>query len=168
MVAQVPTINGYQQGLRRVPPEGIAALEAGFSDDERGRAKGEPARRQIIASANPGEPAAYRTKEAADFYLQPLGEGAVWENTVTVQSSRWARMYEPGVWVSRIAPKPLLMVVAVHDTVAVADLALEAYERACEPKKLVMIHGGHFDPYSRRFDVAGPAALAWFQQHLMP
>jgi hypothetical protein len=31
----------------------------------------------------------------------------------------------------------------------------------------VMIPGGHFDPYSRRFDIAGPAALAWFQQHLM-
>jgi fermentation-respiration switch protein FrsA (DUF1100 family) len=102
VVAQVPTINGYQQGLRRVLPEGVAALEAGFSDDERGRAKGEPARRQMVASANPGDPAAYRTKEAADFYLQPLGEGAVWENSVTVQSSRWARMYEPGVWVSRI------------------------------------------------------------------
>lgn len=168
VVAQVPTINGHQQGLRRVVPEGVAALEAGFSDDERGRAKGAPARRQMLASANPGDPAAYRTKEAADFYLQPLGEGAVWENSVTMQSSRWARMYEPGVWVSRIGPKPLLMVVAAHDTVAVADLALEAYERAHEPKKIVFIPGGHFDPYSRRFDIAGPAALAWFQQHLMP
>jgi uncharacterized protein len=167
VVAQVPTINGYQQGLRRVLPEGVAGLEAAFSDDERARARGEPAHTQIVASADPDVPAAYRTKEAADFYLQPLGEGAVWKNTVTVQSSRWARMYEPGVWVPRIAPKPLLMVVATHDTVAVTDLALEAYERAHEPKKLVMIPGGHFDPYSRRFDIAGPAALAWFQQHLM-
>jgi fermentation-respiration switch protein FrsA (DUF1100 family) len=145
----------------------VAGLEASFSDDERGRARGEPARRQIIASASPADPAAYRTKEAADFYLQPLGEGAVWENTVTVQSSRWARMYEPGLWVPRIAPKPLLMVVAEHDTVAVSDLALEAYERAREPKKLVIIHGGHFDPYLRLFEPASQAALGWFKQHLM-
>jgi fermentation-respiration switch protein FrsA (DUF1100 family) len=165
VVAQVPTISGYQQGLRRVPPEGVAGLEAAFSDDERARARGEPARMQAVAGAD--VPAAYRTQEAIDFYLQPLGEGAVWENTVTTRSSRWARMYEPGVWASRIGPKPLLMVVATHDTVAVTDLALEAYERAHEPKKLVMIPGGHFDPYSRRFEVACPAALAWFQQHLM-
>jgi uncharacterized protein len=167
VVAQVPTINGYQQGLRRILPEGVAGLEAAFSDDERGRARGEPARRQIVASANPDDPAAYRTKEAANFYLQPLGEGAVWENNVTIQSSRWARMYEPGVWVPRIAPKPLLMVVAAHDTVAVIDLALEAYERAHEPKKLVIIPGGHFDPYLRLFEPASQAALAWFRQHLM-
>jgi len=163
----VPTISGYQTGLRRVPPEGVAGLEAAFSDDERGRARGEPARMQAVASTDPDIPAAYRTQEAVDFYLQPLAEGAVWENTVTTRSSRWARMYEPGVFASRIGPKPLLMVVATHDTVAVTDLALEAYERAHEPKKLVMIPGGHFDPYSRRFDIAGPAALAWFQQHLM-
>ena len=167
VVAQVPTINGYQQGLRRILPEGVAGLEASFSDDERGRARGEPARMQAVASIDPDVPAAYRTQEAVDFYLQPLGDGAVWENTATTRSSRWARMYEPGVFASRIGPKPLLMVVATHDTVAVTDLALEAYERAHEPKKLVMIPGGHFDPYSRRFDIAGPAALAWFQQHLM-
>ena len=167
VVAQVPTISGYQQGLRRVPPEGVAGLEAGFSDDERARARGEPARTQAIASADPKVHAAYGTQEAADFYLQPLEEGAVWENTVTTHSSRWARMYEPGVFASRIGPKPLLMVVATHDTVAVCDLALDAYERAREPKKLVLIPGGHFDPYSRRFDIAGPAALSWFQQHLM-
>jgi hypothetical protein len=76
-------------------------------------------------------------------------------------------LYEPGVWVSRIAPKPLLMVVAAHDTVAVIDLALEAYERAHEPKKLVIIPGGHFDPYLRLFEPASQAALAWFRQHLM-
>jgi fermentation-respiration switch protein FrsA (DUF1100 family) len=167
VVAQVPTINGYQQGLRRVLPEGVARLEAAFSDDERARARGEPARTQMVASADPESRAAYRTEEAANFYLQPLGEGAVWENTVTVQSSRWARMYEPGLWVPRISPTPLLMVVATHDTVAVTDLALEAYERAHEPKKLVMIPGGHFDPYSKRFDIACPAALGWFRQHLM-
>src|SRR5262249_48005904 len=30
VVAQVPTISGYQQGLRRVPPEALAVLEAAF------------------------------------------------------------------------------------------------------------------------------------------
>jgi len=46
VVAQVPTISGYQQGLRRVAPEGIAALEAALNDDERAQLSGEPPRRQ--------------------------------------------------------------------------------------------------------------------------
>src|SRR6266852_2167217 len=35
VVAQVPTIDGYASGLRRVPPEAVANLEAQFAADER-------------------------------------------------------------------------------------------------------------------------------------
>jgi fermentation-respiration switch protein FrsA (DUF1100 family) len=135
VVAQVRTISGYEQGLRHVAPEAVAALEAALNDDERGQARGEPPRRQAIVSAALGTPAAYRTKDAIDFYLQPLGPGARWENFVTLRSTRLARMYEPGVWVSRIAPTPLLMVVVTHVTITLTDLALEAYERAHEPQE---------------------------------
>jgi uncharacterized protein len=166
VVAQVPTISGYEQGLRHVAPEAVAALEAALNDDERGQARGEPPRCQAIVSADYGTPAAYRTKEAINFYLKPLGPGPRWENFVTMRSTRLARMYEPGVWVSRIAPTPLLMVVATHDTITPTDLALEAYERAHEPKKLVTIPGGHFDPYLSDFGASSSAALAWFQEHL--
>lgn len=58
------------------------------------------------------------------------------------------------------------MVVALNDTVTVTDLALTAYERALEPKRLRMIPGGHFDPYTAQFDQASTAALAWFREHL--
>jgi hypothetical protein len=56
--------------------------------------------------------------------------------------------------------------VATHDHVAVTDLALKAYERAPEPKRLVMIKGGHFDPYVREFSAASAAAIDWFRTHL--
>src|ERR1700720_646241 len=38
VVSQKPTISGYQQGLRRIAPEGVAALEAAPNDDERAHA----------------------------------------------------------------------------------------------------------------------------------
>ena len=167
VVAQVPTISGYLQGLRRIVPEGVVALEKAFSDDERARSKGEPSRMQAVVSDDPDKPAAYRGQDAIDFYLHDLDEGARWENTVTMRSSRWARMYEPGAWVPRIGPKPLLMVVAIHDTITLTDTALEAFEHAHEPKKLVLIPGGHFDAYRESFEASSSAALAWFQQHLM-
>ena len=43
------------------------------------------------------------------------------------------------------------MVVALSDTMTVTDLALAAYERALEPKKLQLISGGHFAPYLDQF-----------------
>ena len=166
VVAQVPTISGYEQGSRRVAPEGVAALEAVLDNDERAQARGEAPRLQAVVNKDIGVPASYRTKDAIDFYLQPLGPGARWDNVVTVRSTRLARMYEPGVWAPRIGPKPLMMIVATQDTVTLTDLALEAYERAHQPKKLVMIPGGHFDPYLSGFDTSCGAALQWFQEHL--
>jgi fermentation-respiration switch protein FrsA (DUF1100 family) len=165
VVAQVPTISGFEQGLRRVPPDGVAALEEAFSEDERAQAGGEAPRYQAVVDANPAAPASYRSREAIDFYLQPLPHGA-WENKVTMRSTRAARMYEPGIWAGRVSPTPLLMVVALNDTITVTDLALTAYERALEPKRLQLIDGGHFDAYLTSFAEASEAALGWFREHL--
>jgi cephalosporin-C deacetylase-like acetyl esterase len=165
VVAQVPTINGYEQGLRRVAPDGVAALEDAFAEDERAQARGEPPRYQAIVSADPAVPAAYRGPDAIDFYLQPIPEGS-WENMVTVRSTRAARMYEPGTWIGRLSPTPLLMVVALKDTITLTDLALAAYERALEPKRLELVPGGHFDPYLSSFAQASGTARAWFREHL--
>ncbi|MEU6217860.1 alpha/beta hydrolase [Streptomyces sp. NPDC047022] len=165
VVAQVPTISGYEQGLRRVAPDVVATLEESFAHDERAQFRGEAPRTQTIVSADPAVPAAYRAPDAIDFYLQPGTEG-VWDNKVTVRSTRASRMYEPGTWITRVSPTPLLMVVALGDTVTVTDLALTAYERALEPKRLQLIPGGHFDPYTTQFEQASGAAIAWFREHL--
>ena len=165
VVAQVPTISGYEQGLRRVSPDSWPSLERAFDDDEREQLHGALPRRQAVVSADMTVSAAYRSPDAIDFYLQDLPAGR-WENTVTLRSARAARMYEPGTWISRVSPTPLLLVVASDDRVTVTDLALAAYERALEPKRLVLIPGGHFAPYSEQFPLAGAAATAWFGKHL--
>ena len=58
------------------------------------------------------------------------------------------------------------MIVALQDHLTVADEALAAYERALEPKKLVLLKGGHFDAYVQDFQIAGGAVCDWFRQHL--
>jgi hypothetical protein len=78
VVAQVPTISGYEQGLRRVSPDATLALEHAFDEDERGRLRGELPRRQAVVSGDPAVPAAYRSQDAIDFYLQRIPEG-IWK-----------------------------------------------------------------------------------------
>jgi fermentation-respiration switch protein FrsA (DUF1100 family) len=75
-------------------------------------------------------------------------------------------MYTPGAFVERVSPAPLLMVVASHDHVAPTDLALAAYKGALEPKWLVIVKGGHFDPYLGEFETASRATIDWFVPHL--
>jgi uncharacterized protein len=85
---------------------------------------------------------------STSVYLQPLPPGA-WTNEVTVRSGRLARMYEPGAWIARVSPTPLLMIVALADHITLTDLELRAYAQAFEPKKLVTVNGRHADPHRR-------------------
>jgi len=165
VVSQVPTIDGYASSQRRVPPQAVDALEEAFNEDLRGQLRGEPPRKQRLVDLDPSVPALYRTKDTADFLLQEVPEG-MWANEITVQSGRRARMYEPGRWVDRVSPTPLLLIVGRNDTTTPTDLALAAYERALEPKALVIVPGGHYAPYLDAFGQAVPAAVEWFQQHL--
>ena len=80
---------------------------------------------------------------------------------------RAARMYEPGAWISPVSPTCCCWWFALCDKVTVTDLALAAYERALEPKKLVLIPGGHFDPYQDQFELAQSPATRWFSEHLL-
>ena len=89
---------------------------------ERG-SRGEPPRRQAVVSGDVSVAAAYRSQDAIDFYLRPIPEG-IWKNEVTLRSIRAARMYEPGIWVSRVSPTPLLMVVARDDKLTGASALL--------------------------------------------
>ena len=59
------------------------------------------------------------------------------------------------------------MIVADEDTVTPTDLALDAYERARHPKKLLLLSGGHFVPYVDEFDRTSAAAIQWFHEYLM-
>jgi hypothetical protein len=58
------------------------------------------------------------------------------------------------------------MIIADGDHLAVADEAFAAYNRALEPKAIVVLKGGHFDAYVRDFEESSGAARDWFVRHL--
>ncbi|MEU6320351.1 alpha/beta hydrolase [Streptomyces sp. NPDC047009] len=136
-------------------------------DDERAQLAGKQPAYQLLNSLDPEVQAAYHSRAMAEsdahFSLPPSVEEP---KHITLRSTRKAQMYEPDAWVTRVSPTPLLMVVGRTDTVTPTDLALAAYERALEPKRLRMFHGDHFDSCVAAFKPTSEAAAEWFCEHL--
>ena len=60
-----------------------------------------------------------------------------------------------------------MMVVAPMDRLADGTLGAAAYNTAVEPKRIVVLKGGHFDAYSPAgFEISSGAARDWFVEHL--
>ncbi|MGO9505509.1 MAG: hypothetical protein ACLPUO_28945 [Streptosporangiaceae bacterium] len=57
---------------------------------------------------------------------------------------------------------------AAGDHLVPSELAIAAYGRAHEPKKLVIMPGGHFDAHVKGLDEASIPARAWLARHLAP
>lgn len=77
------------------------------------------------------------------------------------------REYIPAAHIHHIAPTPLLMTVAQNDVLTPTDIALEAYSRALEPKRLHILPGGHFDGYAgSNFERNSKVQVEFLQEHL--
>ena len=78
--------------------------------------------------------------------------------------------FHPEWVVDRIAPRPVLFITTDDDRLVPPEESRALYEKAGEPKKLVVLEGyGHYEVY------AGPAfgevmreSVAWFREHLPP
>jgi len=168
VVSQVPTTSGSAGALRRVRPDLLPAVLARFDADREARFAGKP---PVTIPAVAEDPAAICSMPGPDawaFFMESQARFAPsYRNEVTLRSGEMAREYEPGIYAPRISPTPLLMIVATHDTLTPTDLALDAYQRALEPKNLVLITGGHFVPYVEAFEASSAAARDWFVKHLL-
>jgi fermentation-respiration switch protein FrsA (DUF1100 family) len=164
---QVPLISGHRNARRIVRSDFIAAVGGMFDDDRAARyAGGEPAMIPVV-DADPMAPSSLPTADSYSWFTETGASRAPsWRNEVTLRSVEMFWEYEPGAYIQWVSPTPLLMVVAAGDHLTVCDLAIEAYERALEPKKLVVLSGGHFDAYVADFDAASGAAADWFREHL--
>ncbi|GKT45910.1 polyketide transferase af380 [Colletotrichum spaethianum] len=94
--------------------------------------------------------------------------GQNWGKWATVQSLLNCSMFEPLAYVHRIAPTPLLMVVAEKDVTTPSHLQLEAFNRAREPKKLQLFKGqNHFSMYyGQDFEMNVASQIAFLKETL--
>ena len=168
VVAQVPLVSGYRNILRLVRSDMIAPLRAMLDQDREARFTGQQPGTLPVVSADPAGPAALPTPDSYQWFTETARTRApAWKNEVTLRTIELLMDYEPGAYLERVSPTPLLMVVAAKDHLTPVDLALSAYEQAFEPKRLVVLPGAHFDAYvGPGFELASRAARDWFVQHL--
>jgi fermentation-respiration switch protein FrsA (DUF1100 family) len=175
VVAQCPTISGSRNTLRRFPGDSFTEQRKLFDLDRERRWSGErPAMVPILSDLT------LRGDQMVDsFEFEPVGnQGALWfgrmrcdrlarwRNELTLRSLELYSEYEPGECVARIAPTPLLIVSADGDTLTHTDEILRAYQEAREPKRLVLLKGGHYDLYGTGRKAGTTAAIEWFSQYL--
>jgi uncharacterized protein len=175
VVAQVPTISGWESMLRRIPPQALAGQRRAFDADRLERFRGRPPKMvPMVVDPAKGGTASHASPDAWEFFTgqksppEDQWRFSEWRNEITLRSLELYSEYEPGSFIERVAPTPLLMVVGDNDTVTPTDLALKAYNRAGEPKRLELFPGGHFSAYTDQFERAARGAADWFSEHLRP
>ena len=169
VVSQVPLISGSENARRLVRADFFAGLRAALDADREARFAGkEPGMIPVVAE-DPLGAAVLPTPDSWKWFTE-TGETRApsWRNEVTLRTLEMLMEYEPGSYIDRVSPTPLLMVVAAGDVLTPSDLAIEAYEKAREPKKLVILPGGHFGAYTGPdFELSSGAARDWLVQHLI-
>jgi fermentation-respiration switch protein FrsA (DUF1100 family) len=172
VVAQCPTISGWQNTLSRFDPEAWGGMIKSFDEDRRARFAGAPpAMTPIIPDMSKTVVDPARThfgNNGMAWYgnVEPSRRQA-WRNEITLRSLELYAEYEPGEYVDRISPTPLMMILADRDTITPTDEALRAFARVSGSKELVMLPGGHYDLYGDQLAPAAQAAARWYAQHLL-
>jgi fermentation-respiration switch protein FrsA (DUF1100 family) len=165
IVAQVPLVDGWANLHRIVVDEDVEGLLTALQQDREQRFTSGVVNYVPVVAQD--RKCALPTADAYKWFTETHQAMAPkWENRVTLESIEQFLAYSPATYLPRISPTPLLLVVAERDILTPTDLAVAAYDRALEPKRLAIIPGGHFDAYTVGFDHSAGEATAWFQRHL--
>lgn len=167
VVSQVPLISGHDNLRALVRSDFIAGLREQFDADRLARYEGKPPAMLPVVAEDPLAPSALPTPDSWQWFTDTgKNRAPSWRNEVTLRSVEMFTEYEPVSYLPYISPTPLLLVVAHGDHLVPSELALAAYERAHQPKDLVILAGGHFDAYVTDFDAASGQARDWFVRYL--
>jgi hypothetical protein len=166
VAAQVPLIDGWANAQAINPRVALAGFVKYLEADRIERFKsGKVSYLPVVAADNN---AVLPTADSYQWFTETAQKMAPrWENRVTVESIEKFFEYSPAVFLPRVSPTPFLMIVAENDILTPTDISIRGYETALEPKKLVIVPGGHFDAYTKGFPISSGAAVSWFKQWLM-
>jgi len=167
VVAQVPVSDVWNTYFENMPVEQRSGFLSWLAQNRADQvANGKI--NYITVAAPPDKPSVWPSQEWFDAFMRLSRDAPSWANAMTVESLETHIIYEPTAPIHRISPTPFMMIVASDDVITPTEASKRAFERAGEPKELVIVPGRHFDAYE------GPAheqfagsAVAWFKKWLM-
>ncbi len=167
VVTQVPYLHALKTMDITSTPEGIRDFYALIDRERVSLAAGNPPTLIPVCTPDPNKPASSAGRRSFAYFNSYVEAGrAVWPNQFTVRSLELRLEYDALGVIDHVSPTPLLMIVADSDEITPTRLALEGFERALEPKRLVMMKGDHYEPYLGGFDQSSREARDWFLRHL--
>lgn len=174
VVSQIPIINGWRTLLRLIQPDQWDTLRDDFNTDRLNRFHGNPHKIiPVVFDPDSVNMESHTNRDAWDFFSSknvPENEKwrfRNWRNEITLRSLEMCSEYEPGSYIERIAPTPLLMMVGTNDILTPTDEAIIAFNKAGEIKKLQLFRGGHFSAYIEQFELTAKSACDWFVEYLL-
>ena len=167
VVSQVPLVSGYDNVRALVRADFLDGFRQQFDQDRLARFRGDPPAMVPVVAEDPLAPSALPTPDSWQWFTETGKTRAPnWSNEVTLRSVEMLAEYNPVDYIWQISPTPLLLLPAQNDVLTPTHLAIAAFEKAREPKRLEILPGGHFDAYVEGFEASSNPALAWFVQHL--
>ncbi|MGB3772301.1 MAG: alpha/beta hydrolase [Rhodococcus sp. (in: high G+C Gram-positive bacteria)] len=167
VVSQGLLASGIENFRRLVRADFIAGFREQFDADRLARFNGDAPAMVPVVDEDPTAPSALPTPDSYIWFTDAHENLAPsWKNEVTLRSVEMFSEYEPAAWIAQVSPTPLLLLPGRDDHLTPADIAIAAYEHAREPKKIEILPGGHFDIYTKGFELSSGHARDWFVEHL--
>ena len=167
VVAQVPTIDPVKQIVHRSGRDGLERFMGMLAADRAQRFKDGTVNYAKIVGL-PGESAVLNAPDAYDAMTRNAAKAPNWINQLTLESLESYVEYVPTASIELISPTPLLMVLAEQDSLIPIELARAAFDRAGDPKNLLVLPCGHFEVYETEpwFSDAVSSMVEWYTKYL--
>jgi hypothetical protein len=166
VVGQVPSIIG-PESRRNMNPEKWDSIGDFLLQDRISRySTGEINYMKVVAPE--GEPCILPGQENYDALTGMADIAPNWRNEITVESLEKIREFDPASHIHMIAPRALLVIAAEEDNLIPLKTVKDSFEKALEPKDLIIYPILHFDIYKAPWQSkAANAAIDWFKMHLI-
>jgi uncharacterized protein len=167
-VSQVPVVDGYPWMKLLRSEDQFDELLVALEEDRRRRYEGAPSRR-IPVAGRPGALCGLASdQQVVEFFAGAKQQMKTWEDTMTLESVERILEWSPISLIDRITPRPLLIVsTAGYDVVHPAWFVAEAYARAREPKRMVLLPFDQIGLYSEPgLTISLRHAADFFREHL--
>lgn len=153
--SQVPSVDRWSAVKRNSTPAGMARMLESLEADRVRRFGGEPG--ESIAITAPEDTPSLTGPDYYQLHVDWTKDAPSWHNGITLESVERLLGFYPAAYVDRLSPTPLMMVVALRDSLTPTDLALDAFAAAREPKELVLLDSDHYEIYDAPAEAIGHA-----------